>query len=451
MLTDSSTGPQALDEVRLQQMRRTAREIFDHALQQCSLDRAFDRHVTYERGILRVGEDLYDLSSFSRLFVVSFGKAANTSVEVLMERLGGGAGATGIVCAPDDPAAQVFGYRYYRGGHPTPNADSVKAAESILRSLDSLSSRALVIFLVSGGGSSLVEKPAFESISLYDLVATYKVLVHSGAPIAEINAVRKHLSAVKGGRLAIAASPAHQLSILISDVPEHSLDSLASGPTMPDTTSIDQCMDIVRHYRMLPHFPASVREIFERRILEETPKYGDAAFLKSRWWNVLSNASAQKAAVEKAAMSGFAIEIDNTCDDWDYKAAADHLLQRVRQLRKGVSSVCLISGGEVTVSVKGEAGLGGRNQQFALYCAEKIAGENITVLSAGTDGIDGNSPAAGAIVDGSTMVRAAQAGLDPRKALKQFNAYPVFDALRDAVVTGPTGNNVRDLRIVLAY
>jgi hydroxypyruvate reductase len=150
-------------------------------------------------------------------------------------------------------------------------------------------------------------------------------------------------------------------------------------------------------------------------------------------------------------MNGFAIEVDNTCDDWDYADAADYLLKKLRNLRKGVSRVCLISGGEVTVKVTRQGGVGGRNQQFALYCASKISREHITVLSAGTDGIDGNSPAAGGVVDGSTGERASGLGLSVAEALREFNAYPVLNALGDAITTGPTGNNIRDLRILLAY
>ncbi len=451
MLSEPGTTPAQTETSEQREMRQLAREVFSHALSQSNIDRAFDRHVSFERGILRVSEDLYDLSSFSRVLVVSIGKGAHSSAEALLTRVGGGAGITGLICGPTDSNAQIFGFRYYKGGHPLPNAESLKSADSILRALNTLSARSLVIFLLSGGGSSLVEKPIEESITLEDLVATYKALVHSGAPISEINAIRKHLSAVKGGRMALAASPAHQLSILISDVPENALDSLASGPTMPDSSTIADCNEIVRKYDLLRQFPSSVRLLFERRLLEETPKQGDVAFSKSRWWNVLSNASAQKAAVERAAMAGCFIQIDNSCDDWDYMSAADYLLKRLRELRQGVSRVCLISGGEVTVNVKGEAGLGGRNQQFALYCAEKIAGENITVLSAGTDGIDGNSHAAGAIVDGSTVMRCKEKGLNPSDSLKRFDAFPLFESLGDAIVTGPTGTNVRDLRILFAY
>jgi len=283
-------------------------------------------------------------------------------------------------------------------------------------------------------------------------VQTHRALVHSGAPIAQINAVRKHLSAVKGGRLAVAASPAHQLSIMISDVPDNALDSLSSGCTMPDTSTVDQCYEIAHRYNLLPQFPESVRRLFETRSLEETPKAGDPVFERARWWPLLSNVSAQKAAAEDAAAKGFAVQIDNSCDDWDYRKAADYLLAKVRELRKGASRVCLISGGEVTVTVDAkDPGAGGRNQQFALYCAERIQGENIVVLSAGTDGIDGNSPAAGSVVDGSTIARAQERGLSAEAALKEFNAYPFFDALGDAIMTGRTGTNVRDVRVVLAW
>ena len=440
-----------LDEALAREQRHAVREIFLQALGECTVDRAFERHVFYERGVLRVVEDLYDFNLFGRILVVAIGKAAHTMTEALMSRVGPGAGITGIVCGPEAASSQVFGFRYYRGGHPTPNGDSVRAAEGILRALEYRNQRSLVLFLISGGGSALVEKPIAAEISLDDLIVTYGALVHSSAPVAEINAVRKHLSAVKGGRLALAASSAHQVSILVSDVPEDALDSLASGPTMPDGSTIRQCHEIVRKHQLLPEFPDSVRGIFERKELQETPKSNDPAFANSRWWKVLSNATVQKAAVECAALAGFAVEVDNSCDDWDYAKAADHLAKRLHELRKGVSRVCLISGGEVTVKMKGAAGIGGRNQQFALECAKKISGERITILSAGTDGIDGNSTAAGAVVDGTTLERAKAAGVDVDKALNGFDATPFFNVLGDLVVTGPTGNNLRDLRILLAW
>ncbi len=304
--------------------------------------------------------------------------------------------------------------------------------------------------MLSGGGSSIVEKPIDDEISLDDLIATYRALVHSGAPIAEINAIRKHLSSVKGGRLAQAAFPAQQVSLLFSDVPDNMPDALASGPTMADSTSVEDCYRIAEKHDLLSQLPHSTRELFERHALEETPKSDDQAFYRSRWWTILSNQTAVEQAKVAAERAGFAVHVDNSCDDWDYERAAKYLLKRVRELKTKSERVCLISGGEVTVKVT-NGGIGGRNQQFALACAEKIAGKNITVLSAGTDGVDGNSPAAGAIADGSTVVRAQMKGLDAPAALEKFDAYPFFSALGDAIETGPTGNNLRDLRILLAY
>jgi hydroxypyruvate reductase len=356
----------------------------------------------------------------------------------------------GIVASSVEALSQARGFRYFRGGHPTPNEDSLRAGEAMLKSLNAQTAASLVIFMLSGGGSSIAEKPIDGEISLPDLIATYHALVHSGAPIAEINTIRKHLSAIKGGRLALAAAPAQQVSLLVSDVPDNMPDALASGPTMPDSTTVSECHAIAEKYGMLNEFPTSVRELFQRHALEETPKSDDPAFHGSRWWTILSNSSLLEAARLDAQRQGFSVEVDNSCDDWDYLRAADFLLDRVRELRKKSERVCLISGGEVVVKVR-NGGIGGRNQQFALACAGKIAGENITVLSAGTDGIDGNSPAAGAIVDGITLERSKARGLAANVHLASFNAYPFFDVLGDVVVTGPTGNNLRDLRILLAY
>src|ERR1700751_278027 len=183
--------------------------------------------------------------------------------------------------------------------------------------------------MLSGGGSAIAEKPIDDDISFDDLMATYRVLVLSGAPIAEINATRKHLSAVKGGRLAQAAYPAQQVSLLVSDVPDTTLDALASGPTMPDSTSVADCYAILEKHRLLGQFPQSVRELFERHALEETPKFDDPAFVRARWWPVLSNQTAIEEAGVAATNQGFAVEVDNSCDDWDYDRAADYLLEHL--------------------------------------------------------------------------------------------------------------------------
>jgi len=440
--------PDPARDAQFRQMRETARSIFLKALGEASIDKGFARHVNYERGILRVREDLYDLNSYSRVLAISLGKAGHTMVKALSAEVG--PKLEGIVASSVQPASQVHRFRYFCGGHPTPNAESIQAASAMLRALEAQPATSLVIFLLSGGGSSIVEKPVDEEILLDDLVAIYRALVHSGAPIAEINAIRKHLSAVKGGRLAQAAFPAQQVSLMVSDVPEGTPDALASGPTMPDSTSAEDCYRIAEKYELLEQLPSSTRELLERHSLEETPKSDDPVFHRSRWWTILSNQTAIEEASAAAERSGFIVNVDNSCDDWDYEDATRYLLKKVRELRKQFSPVCLISGGEVTVKVT-NGGIGGRNQQFALACAEKVAGENITVLSAGTDGVDGNSPAAGAIADGSTVERARLMGLEVRVALTRFDAYPLFKAMGDAIEIGPTGNNLRDLRILLAY
>lgn len=429
-------------------MKEIARHIFDHAMRASSISRAFARHVHCERGVLRICDDLYDLSSYSRVLVISIGKAAHSMLTALHEQTG--ERFEGIVASSVAPEFQIRGFRYFHGGHPLPNEESIRAADAILKSVSAQNEASLVIYLISGGGSATVEKPIDEEISLHDLIETYRILVHSGASISEINTIRKHISAVKGGRMAQAAHPARQVSILISDVPDDTPDALASGPTMPDSTTTADCYAIATKHKMRDQLPASVRELFERHALEETPKSDDPAFVHARWWTILSNVALLETAEREARQQDFHVEIDNSCDDWDYAKAADHLLDRLRELRSKHERVCLLSGGEVTVQVE-NGGIGGRDQQFALYCASKIAGENICVLSAGSDGIDGNSPAAGAIVDGTTLERAKARGRDVTAHLSAFNAYPLFEALGDAMITGPTGNNLRDLRILLAY
>jgi glycerate 2-kinase len=430
-------------------MRQWVRDIFDHALSECSIPRAFAKTVRYSDGLFHAGTNRYDLAAFSGVVVTSIGKAGHSMVEALSRIIP--CQIRGIVACPDEPSSPVRGFRYFYGGHPLPNEDSLRAGSAILELLHTLSERSLMVFLISGGASAIAEKPIRPDLTLSDVIETNRVLLHSGAPIAEINAIRKHLSAIKGGRMAQAAAPATQVSLLVSDVPDNALDALASGPTMADSSTVEDCYAITARREMLPRFTEPVRSLFESQQLLETPKAGDVAFASSSYVTALSNKTAVDAAVVIAKSMGFVVEVDNSCDDWDYARAADYLLARLRTLRKSSSPACLISGGEVTVTVGGTSGKGGRNQQFALYCAEKIAGETIAILSAGTDGIDGNSPAAGALVDGTTVSRAAQRSLSAEAALSDFDAFPLLDAIGDAVVIGPTGNNVRDLRILLAY
>src|SRR5437867_5767419 len=268
-------------------MKEIARYIFDHALQKAGISQAFARHVSCEREVLRICEDLYDLNSCDRVFVVAIGKAAHSMLTALHEQTG--ERFEGIVASPIEPAFQIRGFRYFQGGHPLPNAESIRAADAMLKSLSTMNEASLVIYLVSGGGSATAEKPTDDEISLDDLIETYRVLVHSGAPIGEINAIRKHLSAIKGGRLAQAAYPAQQVSILVSDVPENKPNALASGPTMPDSTTVEDCDRVAGKYDLIAQFPQSVRELFEGHALDETPKSDDPAFIRARWWTILSN------------------------------------------------------------------------------------------------------------------------------------------------------------------
>ena len=344
-------APSAADRNKLAlDMRVTARHLFEYALAEASIDRAFQRHVDCDKGVLRICEDLHDLDSYNRVLVISVGKAAHAMVNSL--EMQAGSRFQGIVASSVDPVSLVHGFRYFRGGHPMPNQESIRAAEAMLKSLGAQNASSLVIYLLSGGGSSIAEKPIDDEISLPDLISTYRVLVHSGAPIAEINTIRKHLSAIKGGRLALAADSAQQVSLLVSDVPDNTPDALASGPTMPDSTSVADCYSVAEKYGMLAQFPNSVRELFQRRALEETPKPDDLAFHRARWWPLLSNASLLEAAEVEAQRHGFTVTIDNSCDDWDYQRAADYLLERLQGLRHKSERACLISGGEVTVKVE---------------------------------------------------------------------------------------------------
>src|SRR2546427_1700140 len=301
-------------------MRVTARHLFEYALAEASIDRAFQRHVDCERGVLRIFEDLFYLEPYRRIVVVSIGKAAHTMVNSLEMQVG--SRFEGIVAGSVEPASQVRGFRYFQGGHPTPNKESLRAADAMLKTLSTLDLSCLAIFLLSGGGSSIAEKPIDDELSLEDLIAMYRVLVLSGAPIVEINAIRKHLSAIKGGRLAQAAYPAQQVSILVSDVPDNTPDALSSGPTMPDSTTTEDCYALAAKYNL--QFPPSVQKLFERHALDETPKSDDPAFIRPRWWTILSNSALLQATREEAERQGFEVVIDNGCDDWDYAKAADY-------------------------------------------------------------------------------------------------------------------------------
>jgi hydroxypyruvate reductase len=431
--------------------RQDAIEIFEYAFQASRVERTFEKRLRFDSDAMEIDGFRYDLSKFKRRVVIAIGKAAEPMLTSFLNSSGDTArGFEGVIVAPD-PVKTPEGFVAFHAGHPTPNAASVAAAETILRLLEQLTEHDFVVFLISGGGSSLMERFLDPEATLEVIAATHKALVESGAPITAINAVRKHLSAVKGGRLASAASPAEQLTIAVSDVPAGRLDALSSGPTLPDESTLADVEDAVKRYGLMERLPQHLTAQLRARTLKETPKQGEAIFARSRWTVLLDSASLEEAAGKKAAQLGWKVAIDNTCDDWDAEDAARYLVDRLRELRGSGERVCLLSAGEITVTVPhGASGSGGRNQHFVLEASRLIAGEEMTVLSVGSDGVDGNSPAAGGVVDGTTVARSANERLPVEEILHAFNSYTLLQRLGDAIVTGPTGNNLRDLRVLLA-
>ncbi len=436
----------------IQKAREDARDIFFTALDRSRVEPAMQRHVRYDDGVLAIGDNRYRMSDYGRLALIAIGKAAGPMAAAFLRQAGSLAERFEGVIAGQPPQKPLPGrLREYRGGHPVPNEASVEAAEDILRTLSSLVERDFVVFLISGGGSAMVEQLLLPGIALGTIVATHRALVESGAPIAEINVVRKHLSAVKGGRLAAAAAPAEQATIFISDVPVGALDALSSGPTMPDRSTTDDAYRIAEQYKLRRRLPAQIADLLASRSMIETPKTGDAIFDRSQWTVLLDSAWLEQAAATRGRELGWHVEIDNSCDDWSAERAAAHLLRRLEEMRRTRARVCLLSAGEVTVRVPaGVYGRGGRNQHFALLCSQQIADSNVVVLSGGSDGIDGNSGAAGAIVDGTTVERSRMIAFPVNLALDEFNSGSLLQQLGDAITTGPTGNNLRDLRILLA-
>ena len=433
--------------------RAMLREIFDATLRAIDIREVFQHTVSCEDGWLHAADLRYRLADFSRVLVIAIGKAAVPSAEAVLARLAAcDVPREAIVVGPGEMRAQPFAVERWQGSHPLPDATAREAAQHIINTLKKTDAHDLVIFLVSGGASAMVELPLDASVSVEETAAFYRALVHSGLNIAEMNTLRKHLSAVKGGRLAELAPDATRCTLLVSDVPEGMADVIGSGPTLPDSSTREQSGELIRRVELQNRVPEQIRSLLESPNLPETPKPSAACFRNAEFRTVLSSATMLSFAAQSCSHRRFHLAVDNTCDDWEYRAAADYLLNRLRNLSSEHARVCLLSGGEVGVSVGERSGVGGRNQQFALYCATRLGSilAEVAVLSVGTDGVDGSSPAAGAVVDGTTVERAGSLGLSVEEALARFDAYPLLAELGDAIVTGPTGNNVRDLRILVA-
>ena len=432
-------------------LKQLACRIFLETLEAIDICVAMERKIERRGSLLRIGGTRVDLMQFRRICVVAMGKAAHAMLAGLVKVLPPGTAIEGVASAPTPTPSPVAGIRYFLGGHPTPNADSWWAGEAILELLATCGEETLILFLVSGGGSALVELPLDRAQTLEDVQQLFRTLVTCGASIDEINTIRKHLSAVKGGRLAEAAPAATKITIAVSDVPAGKESALASGPTLPDPTSVDDFRRIVTSYGLEPKFPEALRRWLAEGHLRETPKPGNAAFANAHFCLLLGMDDLFHPAHHAAEERGCIAACDNATDDWPLEQAADYLLDKLEELQQGAPSrrVALIADGELSSPVTG-AGIGGRNSAFVLACVPKIAGKRIAVLSVGTDGIDGNSPAAGAVADGETLERAQLQGLDLAKAARDSDAFTFFAALSDVILTGPTGTNLRDLRILVA-
>ncbi len=476
-------------DTALEALHATATQIFTGALKACNIASAFDRRLRFEGHTLHrlmpdgSGPAAIDLSAYKRIFVIALGKAAGPMLQILLERMKRRKGLRGICCTNQLPTARNWRFRYFESGHPLPNEDSFAAARAALALLRKARKDTLIFFLISGGGSAMFDLPLDPQITLDDTIIFHQLLLASGAPINEINTLRKHFSAVKGGRLAMAAPEALKVSLLLPDVPLRTLDALSSGPTSPDHSTVADVRELLAKYDLAPKLPPSIRVFFEREDLPESPgnkgsrpsflprlPWADAArprqitsaasmsgedeaFRDSVFEILLSSHDLVENARALAREAGYHVVVDNSCDDWDYADAARYLLERFHTFRAKHDRFCLISVGEVTVTLNRTPGAGGRNQQFALTCALELAnfpGARLTVLSAGSDGIDGNTQAAGAIADPTTVARARAFGFDPQQSLAEFNACPLFTAIGDSVVTGPTGQNLRDLRLLIS-
>lgn len=431
--------------------KQLARRIFQRTIDALNVGESLSRCLACADGKLICGGRQYELKNFSDFRIIALGKAAHGMLSGLLAILPSGIRFRAIVSAPTSPHAPHPQAQYFVGGHPTPNEQSLLAAKAALELLKNCSDQTLVLVLLSGGGSALMELPLPSAVSLEDVQKLNRVLVTCGASIEEINTVRKHVSAVKGGRLAAVAAPATVLTLAISDVPFGKESALASGPTLPDPTTCADAVRILEKYKLRTQIPVALAKCIDDGHMPETPKRAHRAFERSQFELVLGMHELFHTAHRIAESQDCMAFCDNSTDDWPVQEAAESLLAQLADLRcaNPRQAVALIADGELSSTVTGD-GLGGRNSAFVLSCVEQIAGKGIAVLSAGTDGIDGNSPAAGAVADGQTLARSQSAGLDWKVSLRQSDSFRFFDSLGDAVVTGPTGNNLRDIRLLIA-
>ena len=435
------------------QLRRQALAIFRVALAAADPASAILRHVRLRDGVLLAGKARYPLRGIRKIHVVGAGKAGAAMAQAI-EKLGMPAAQRGasLVNVKYGYRAKLRWIELNECGHPVPDERGVRGAERIAEITTSAGADDLVICLISGGASALLPLPA-PPVTLEEKQAVTRLLLACGATIHEMNAVRKHISRIKGGQLARMAHPARVVALILSDVIGDDLDVIGSGMTAPDASTFAAAKAVLEKYGILDRTPAHVRERLEaglRGEIRETPKRGDPAFARVQNLIVGSNRLAVEAAAEHARQLGFRTMVLSTQIEGETRETARMHAAIAREIalygRPLAPPACLISGGETTVTLRGN-GLGGRNQEFALAAALGIAGlERTVVLSGGTDGTDGPTDAAGAIADGHTLAR----GPDAQHYLADNDSYHYFEKLNDLLITGPTNTNVMDVHIVLA-
>jgi len=438
-------------------LRRDALAIFVAALRASDAGNAVRSHLRLVRGEIHADDARFPLKNFNRVFLIAIGKAAVAMSKAVVETLGTNLDA-GLVFTKDGHATEKLQVlQVFESGHPIPDERGVRASQIIHNLLSELNARDLLICAISGGASALLPAPA-GVLTLQEKQKTTNLLLRAGANINELNTVRKHLSRLKGGRLAALAYPATVLSLLLSDVVGDPPEVIGSGPTAPDPSTFGDSLDVLKKFNLLSRVPKKVRRHLEdgqAGRIPDTPKPGDPLFRNVSNIVVGSNRLALSAAAGQARDLGYRPLILSSTMQGETREVARVHAQILCEIRTSGNPakppVCVLSGGETTVSVRGQ-GKGGRNQEFALAASIEIAGlRDVLVLSAGTDGTDGPTDAAGAIATGDTLNRAEKLKLNPLDHLNRNDSYPFFDRLGDLIETGPTGTNVMDVHLLLAH